>query len=100
MARDWSLERDENAFLVYQSRMTWTAAEFARYSSADHDEFVEYARHGIAFLDRVMRDKELGGFHWIVDAQGQLDPRLGDERRVYAQSFVVYAASKGACGDR
>ena len=94
MARDWSLRPDENAFLVYQARMTWTAAAFARYSQAHHDEFVEYARHGIAFLDQVMRDKELGGFHWVVDAQGQLDPRLGDEKHVYGTAFAVYAASK------
>ena len=94
MARDWSLQPDENAFLVYQARMTWTAAEFARYSPAHHDEFVEYARHGITFLDRVMRDKELGGFHWVVDAQGQLDPKLGDEKHVYGTAFAVYAASK------
>ena len=94
MARDWSLEPDENAFLVYQARMTWTAAAFAQYSPAHHDEFVQYARHGIAFLDQVMRDKELGGFHLIVDAQGRLDPKLGDEKHVYGTAFVVYAASK------
>jgi cellobiose epimerase len=93
MARDWSLRPDENAFLVYQARMTWTAAAFARYSPAHHDEFVKYARHGIAFLDQVLRDKERGGFHWVVDGQGRLDPRLGDEKHVYGTAFAVYAAS-------
>lgn len=93
MARDWSLERDENAFLVYQSRMAWTAAAFARYSPAHRDEFIQYARHGIAFIDQVMRDKERGGFHWVVDAQGRLDPRLGDEKHVYGTAFAMYAAS-------
>jgi mannobiose 2-epimerase len=29
MARDWSLRPDENVSLVYQARMTWTAAAFA-----------------------------------------------------------------------
>ena len=38
MARDWSLEPDDNAFLVYQARMTWTAAAFARYSPRYRDE--------------------------------------------------------------
>jgi cellobiose epimerase len=94
MARDWALEPDDNAFLVYQARMTWTAAAFARYSPRHHDEYVEYARHGIAFLDSVMRDQELGGFHWIVDAQGRLSPQLGDEKHVYGTAFVVYAASE------
>jgi cellobiose epimerase len=93
MTRDWSLRPDENAFLVYQARMTWTAAAFAAFSGAHHDEFVGYARHGIAFLDDRMRDKEQGGFHWIVGAAGTLDPRLGDEKHVYGTAFVVYAAS-------
>jgi mannobiose 2-epimerase len=93
MTRDWSLRPDENASLVYQARMTWTAAAFAAFSGAHHDEFVGYARHGIAFLDDRMRDKEQGGFHWIVGAAGTLDPRLGDEKHVYGTAFVVYAAS-------
>ena len=38
LARDWSLRPDENVFLVYQARMTWTAATFAQYSQPDHDE--------------------------------------------------------------
>jgi cellobiose epimerase len=89
MARDWSLETDANAFLVYQARMTWTAAAFARYSPAHRDEFVQYARHGIAFLDQFMRDKERGGFHFIVDGirglRGQHGAR-GDRRRALAES--------------
>ena len=70
MARDWSLQPDENVSLVYQARMTWTAAAFAQYSRPHHDEYVKYARHGVEFLDRVMRDKEFGGFHWVLDSQG------------------------------
>jgi len=94
MAKDWSLRPDENVFLVYQARMTWTAAAFAQYSRPEHDEFVQFARHGIEFLDRVLRDQEFGGFHWLLDARGRLDPKLGDEKHVYGTAFVVYAASK------
>ena len=94
MARDWSLRRDEDAFLVYQARMTWTAAAFAGYSPAHRQEFEGYARHGIEFLDRVMRDKEWGGFHWVLGPEGQLDPARGDEKHVYGIAFVIYAASK------
>ena len=74
--------------------MTWTAAAYAEFDKARRDEYLGYARHGIAFLDTVMRDKEHGGFHWILDADGQVDPRLGDEKHVYGISFVIYAASK------
>jgi len=94
LARDWSVRPDENVFLVYQARMTWTAAAFAQYSPPDRAQFVGYARHGIEFLDRVMRDKDFGGFHWVLDSEGRLDPKQGDEKHVYGTAFVVYAASK------
>jgi mannobiose 2-epimerase len=93
-ARDWSSQPDHDTFLVYQARLTWTAAAFARYSPAHRDEYVGYARHGVAFLDRVMRDQEFGGFHWILDAKGGLNTRLGDEKHAYGISFVIYAASE------
>jgi mannobiose 2-epimerase len=94
MAGDWSLLPDENTALVYQARMTWTAAAFAEYSPARRDEFIGYARHGIAFLDGVMRDREMGGFHWVLDPRGKIDPRLGDDKHAYGIAFVIYAASK------
>jgi mannose/cellobiose epimerase-like protein (N-acyl-D-glucosamine 2-epimerase family) len=84
---------DRDTFLVYQARMTWTAAAFARYSPAHRDEYAGYARHGIAFLDGVMRDKEFGGFHWMLDPRGRLDPGLGDEKHAYGISFVIYAGA-------
>jgi mannobiose 2-epimerase len=93
-ARDWSLMPDENVFLVYQARMTWTAAAFALYSRPNHDEFVQYARRGIEFLDRVMRDAEFGGFHWSLDPAGRIDPKQGDEKHAYGIAFVMYAASE------
>ena len=93
-ARDWSPRPDESKFLVYQARMTWTAAAYAEFDKDRRDEYLGYARHGLAFLDTVMRDKEHGGFHWILDAKGRVDPRLGDDKHVYGISFVIYAASK------
>lgn len=94
MSRDWSLRNDENVFLVYQARMTWTAAAFAEYSPAHRAQFAEYAHHGIVFLDQVLRDREFGGFHWVLDRDGKLDTAHGDEKHVYGTSFVVFAASK------
>jgi mannobiose 2-epimerase len=101
MARDWSLRNDDNIFLVYQARMTWTAAAFALYSPAHREEFAKYARHGVEFLDRVLRDRELGGFHWILDRDGRVAKALGDEKHVYGTAFVVFAASAAflATGD-
>ena len=93
-ARDWTVRPDEDTFQVYQARMTWTAAAFAEFDHARRDEFLDYARHGITFLDEVMRDKARGGFHWILDRDGKLDADLGDEKHAYGMAFVIYAASK------
>jgi mannobiose 2-epimerase len=95
-ARDWSALADEDRFVVYQARMTWTAAAYARHSEPHRGEYEEYARYGIDYLDRVMRDSQAGGFHWILDPSGRVDPRLGDEKHVYGVAFVLYAASKVA----
>lgn len=93
-ARDWSALPDENRFLVYQARMTWTAAAFAEYADEHREAFLEYARHGIAYLDEVMRDHEQGGFHWLLDARGEVDPNLGTDKHVYGTAFVVYAGAR------
>lgn len=92
--REWSARPDDNRFLVYQARMAWTAAAFAEFEPSRREEFLGYAHHGIAFLDSTMRDKEHGGFHWILSREGEIDPKLGDEKHVYGIAFVIYAASK------
>jgi len=93
-ARDWSPRPDDGRFLVYQSRMTWTAAAFADYSPPHRDEFTGYARRGVEYLDTVMRDGEAGGFHWLLDPKGGVDPALGAEKHVYGTAFALFAASK------
>ncbi len=93
-ARDWSPLPEDNRFAVYQSRMTWTAAAFAAYSPEHRDEYAKYARHGVEYLDRVMRDPQAGGFHWMLGLDGKISPRLGDEKHVYGTAFVLYSASK------
>lgn len=94
IARDWSIMPDRERSLVYQSRMTWTAAAYAEFDPSRRDEFLKYARHGLAYLDETMRDAEQGGFHWILGPDGKLDPKLGDEKHVYGTAFVIYAAAK------
>ena len=93
-ARDWSQRPDDERSSVYQSRMTWTAAAFAEYSPAHRDAFMGYARHGVAYLDTVIRDREQGGFHWAVGPDGQVSARIGTEKHIYGTSFVLYSASK------
>ena len=93
LARDWSVRPDAARTLVYQSRITWTAAAFAAFAPEHREEYAQHAHHGIAYIDEVMRDREQGGFRWAVRPDGTIDPKLGDEKHVYGTSFVLYAAS-------
>lgn len=92
-ARDWTPLPDENRFAVYQARMTWTAAAYARFNPNHRDKFLDYAGHGIEYLDRVLRDHDQGGFHFVLGPSGKVDPRLGTEKHIYGTAFVLYAAS-------
>lgn len=92
--RDWSRQHDDDRFLVYQARMTWTAAAFADFPGAPRDEFLGHARRGIAFLDQSFHDREGGGFHFVVGLDGRPDARLGTDQHVYATAFALYAASR------
>jgi mannobiose 2-epimerase len=93
-ARDWSPRPDTERSVVYQARMTWTAAAFADRSPDYQAEFKQYALHGVRYLDTILRDREAGGFHWMVDPRGQVSSSLGTEKHVYGIAFVIYAASK------
>ena len=86
-ARDWSPSPDDGRSLVYQSRMTWTAAAFAAHSAPHNEEFIRYARHGVECLDTVMRDGPDGGFFWATASKD-------GEKHVYGTAFALYAASK------
>ena len=92
-ARDWSALPDDGRSAVYQARMTWTAAAFARYSPEHRAEYEAYVRHGVEYLDAAIRDREQGGFHWIVGVDGRPDATLGDQKHVYGTAFVLYAAA-------
>jgi mannobiose 2-epimerase len=94
MARDWTVRPDRERSLVYQSRMTWTAAAYAEFEPSRREEFLGYARHGLAYLDGTMRDAGQGGFHWILGPDGEVDPKLGDEKHAYGTAFVIYAAAR------
>ena len=53
------------------------------------------------YLDKTMRDKEFGGFHFVLDSHGKIDLKMGTEKHVYGTSFVLFAASEvyGVTGD-
>jgi mannobiose 2-epimerase len=92
--RAWNPLPDSGRSLVYQARLTWTAAAFARYSPEHRAEYSKYAKYGIEYLDRVMRDSRAGGFHWILAVDGKVDPKQGTEKHVYGTAFALYAGAE------
>ena len=99
-APDWTRQPDHRRFVVYQARMTWTAASVALARPALREEHLGYVRHGVAFLRDRMWDGAHGGFQTSVLLDGTPDP---DEpvKTVYGQAFAVYAlaVARRATGD-
>jgi len=96
---DWSFQKDNSKFLVFQARMTWVPAQVALRFPARRDEYLGYAEHGLSYLENFMWDKEDGGFFWELDESGK---PVTTEKHVYGISFAMYAcattarATKGA----
>ena len=90
----WPTRGETEKFVVFQARMAWIAATVAGYATDLQAEYLDYARHGLEFLNRVMHDKQFGGYYWKVDLTGDFTERFGDDKHVYGIAFVIHAASE------
>ncbi|MBN2370401.1 MAG: AGE family epimerase/isomerase [Vicinamibacteria bacterium] len=100
--QDWSALNDRGRFIVYQARLTWTAAIVARLRPDSRSECLPYVRHGIRYLADVMWDRKNGGFHTYVDLSGNPSQFMFmGHRPVYGQAFAIYAlaAAHAVTGD-
>lgn len=88
-ARDWSPRPDPDRFIVYQTRIVWTAAEIARAHPKRREEYLGYLRHGLRYLADVMWDNGHGGFFTSVSLDGQ--PVEPDVKWAYGNAFAIYA---------
>lgn len=88
---DWTPGDQNDKGVVFQSRMTWVAAQVSLRLPDLADEYRGYARHGVEFLDQRMWDKECGGFYWGLDEAGRISPQYGQEKHLYGISFAIYA---------
>jgi mannobiose 2-epimerase len=88
--REWKPAAKQNRFLVFQSRMTWLTSQVAMHRPELREEYLKYARHGVAMLQR-MWDAEQGGLFWGLDENGKIDPQYGTEKQAYGISFGIYA---------
>jgi mannose/cellobiose epimerase-like protein (N-acyl-D-glucosamine 2-epimerase family) len=91
--RDWKQAPSDGKFLVFQGRMTWTAAQVAMRRPDLREQFLAYTRHGVDFLDRVMWDKDHGGLFWGLDEKGRITPEFTDGKHLYGIGFGLYAAA-------
>jgi mannan endo-1,4-beta-mannosidase len=92
-AEDWTRQETTEKSIVYQSRLTWMAAQEAMRSPQTVNTYREHSRHGLKFLNDVLWDKQHGGFFWAVDRNGQPGTERGREKHVYGISFGIYAAA-------
>jgi len=90
-ASDWTKRPDRHRFVVYQARNTWNAATVALARPALRQEYLAYARHGIAFLRERQWDGERGGFFDTVSLDGTPELTGGATKMTYGQAFGVYA---------
>ncbi len=82
--------------MVYQARLTWTAATAAMAWPDRADEMLAHARHGATYLREAMWDGEHGGFRWSL-AETVAEPGRHDHHKnMYAHAFGIYALARAA----
>lgn len=80
----------QDKMIVTQARHTWSNARASMlYPKVAH--YKEGASHGYVFLRDVMWDKQYGGFFTLVDQQGKVKLRGGEEKTAYGNAFAIYA---------
>ena len=92
-SEDWMRGATNDKAIVYQSRLTWVAAQAAMRYPAQAEVYKADARHGLDFLANQMTDKQDGGLFWGLGDKGV--PVRGGEKHAYGISFAIYAA----CGE-
>jgi mannobiose 2-epimerase len=85
---DWTRGSGDNKSIVYQSRLTWTAAQAALRFPEKADMYRALTRRGAACLANRMWDKQNGGFHWTVGPDGS---PLSPDKQMYGHAFGIYA---------
>jgi mannobiose 2-epimerase len=84
----WRPGPSRERHVVYQARLTWTAAEATRREPDPREVWAERVRHGVTFLESKLWDAERGGFYWSIDEKGE--PTRA-EKHVYGNAFAIYA---------
>jgi cellobiose epimerase len=90
---DWTRASGQSKAIVYESRLTWTAAEAAARFPDKREMYLAQTRHGLAFLADKMWDHRRGGFFWNLDDAGNPVGQLGAQKLAYGNAFGIFAAA-------
>jgi len=88
---DWTRQPGSDKSIVYQSRLTWTAAQAARRFPERSEFYLTMTRRGVACLTDRLWDRERGGFYWSVDADGRPNREGAAHKQIYGVAFGLYA---------
>ena len=91
-SQDWThrtARPDSTRSVVYQSRLTWLAAQAAMRYPQQADTFLDYTRHGARFLAEKQWDPIDGGFWWSVNVNGRVV--RPNDKHIYGNAFAIYA---------
>lgn len=94
--RQWRPLGGNPKSIVYQARMTWTAATIAMAYPSMAETYRQYALHGVRFLGMRMWDAEHGGFLWQLDEPGRPPARHDAEKHLYGHAFGIYALARAS----
>jgi cellobiose epimerase len=92
-AEDWARQADQSRGIVYESRLTWTAAQAAERFPAQAKLYLAQTRHGLEFLSGKLWDQKNGGFFWAVDVDGKPTNAVDAKKQGYGNAFGIYAAA-------
>ena len=88
----WKPAGPQPKTVVFQSRLTWLAAQAAmRYP--DDPRYRQAADHGFRFLRDRMWDKQEGGWYWHLDRAGNIDAEWKGVKHAYGIAFGIYACA-------
>ena len=86
---DFKPTGEQNKMIVSQARHVWTSAK-ASMAYPEVNYFLKTSAHGVDFLKNVMWDKTYGGFHTLVDRQGNVISNPDDEKTAYGNAFGIF----------
>lgn len=86
---DWKEGEPQNKMIVTQSRHIWMLSKASEFYTGKNN-YKEYAAHGVNFLKNKMWDTEYGGFHNLVDREGNV---LSEDKTAYGNAFAIFGLS-------